>query len=278
MQIMPDNNNANNTKKTKKTKKTVIVTGASRGIGRGISLALAENGCVIIAAGTRHKNDVQEYIRELTDRSPESVYISADISKDADCDNLAGKAEELAEKYGGIDFLVNNAGIAPAVRTDILDTTRESFDRLLDVNLKGTFFLTQKIAKLMIKTQTDNTVNTVRGIINISSISAYTSSVSRPEYCISKAGISMITALFADKLAEYGINVYEIRPGIIQTDMTAGVLEKYNRLIKDGLLPISRLGQPEDVAKPVLAIVGGLLPYSTGEIINADGGFHIRRL
>ena len=117
-----------------------------------------------------------------------------------------------------------------------------------------------------------------RAIINISSISAYTSSISRPEYCISKAGISMITALFADKLAEYGINVYEIRPGIIQTDMTAGVLEKYNKLIEEGLLPIDRIGQPDDIAKPILAIILGLLPYSTGEIINADGGFHIRRL
>lgn len=262
-----------------KNKKIVIVTGASRGIGRGISLALAENNCIIIAVGTRDKSGVQEYIAELTGRSPESIYITADISKDSDCDNLVKAVEEFSHNYGRIDFLVNNAGIAPYVRTDILETTRESFDRLLDVNLKGTFFLTQKIAKLMIKTQANESeAGTVRGIINISSISAYTSSVSRPEYCISKAGISMITALFADKLADYGINVYEIRPGIIQTDMTAGVLEKYNKLIKEGLLPINRLGNPEDVAKPVLAIVGGLLPYSTGEIINADGGFHIRRL
>jgi len=252
-------------------KKVVIVTGASRGIGRGISLLLAENNCIIVAVGTRNKSDVGDYIAELTNKSPESIYITADISKDSDCDNLIAEVEK---KFGGIDFHVNNAGIAPSVRADILETTRESFDRLLDVNLKGTFFLTQKIAKSMIKNQTQ----TSKAIINISSISAYTSSISRPEYCISKAGISMITALFADKLAEYGINVYEIRPGIIQTDMTAGVIEKYNKLIKDGLLPIDRLGQPEDIAKPVLAIVLGLLPYSTGEIINADGGFHLKRL
>ncbi|MCL2775715.1 MAG: 3-ketoacyl-ACP reductase [Oscillospiraceae bacterium] len=252
-------------------KKVVTVTGASRGIGRGISLMLAENNCVIIAVGTRDKNDVQDYIKELTDRSPGSIYITADISKDLDCDRLI---REIEEKFGNIDFHVNNAGISPSVRMDILETTRESFDRLLDVNLKGTFFLTQKIANLMIKNESE----TLRGIINISSISAYAPSVNRPEYCISKAGISMITALFADKLAEYGINVYEMRPGIIQTDMTAGVIDKYNKMIKEGLLPISRIGQPEDVAKPVLAIISGLLPYSTGEVINADGGFHIKRL
>ena len=251
-------------------KKIVSVTGASRGIGRGISLMLAENDCVIIAVGTR--DSAPEFLKELTDRSPESIYIKADIASEADCADLV---REIESRFGQLDFHVNNAGIAPAVRTDILETTRESFDRLIDVNLKGTFFLTQKIANLMIKN--DAPADT-RAIINISSISAYTASTSRAEYCISKAGISMLTALYADRLAEYGINVYEIRPGIIQTDMTAGVLEKYNKLIKDGLLPIGRLGQPEDVAKAVLAVVSGLLPYSTGEIINADGGFHIRRL
>jgi len=252
-------------------KKVITITGASRGIGRGISLLLAENDCIIAAAGTKSSSEVSEYITELTDRSPESIYITADISKDADCENLISEVEK---RFGSIDFHINNAGVAPSVRADILETTRESFDRLLDINLKGTFFLTQKIAKFMIKHDGDS----LRGIINISSISAYTSSVSRPEYCISKAGISMITTLFADKLAEYGINVYEIRPGIIETDMTAGVLDKYNELIKDGLLPIKRIGKPEDVAKPILAIIKGLLPYSTGEIINADGGFHVRRL
>lgn len=250
--------------------KIVIVTGASRGIGRGISLMLAENNCTVIAVGTK-ENPPQDYLKELTDRSPHSIYIKADISQEADCVHLVNEVEK---QFGNIDFHVNNAGIAPTVRADILETTRESFDRLLDVNLKGTFFLTQKIANLMIKKTSD----TLRGIINISSMSAYTASVSRPEYCISKAGISMITALFADRLAEYGINVYEVRPGIIQTDMTAGVLDKYNKLIKEGLLPIGKLGQPEDVAKAVLAVVSGLLPYSTGEIINVDGGFHIRRL
>jgi NAD(P)-dependent dehydrogenase (short-subunit alcohol dehydrogenase family) len=255
------------------TKKTVTVTGASRGIGRGISLTLAENNCTVVAVGTRSADDaaIREYISELTERSPESVYIAADISSDSDCERLVS---EVAERFGNIDFHINNAGVAPSVRADILETTRESFDRLIDINLKGTFFLTQKIARMMIEKNADY----MRGIINISSISAYTASVSRPEYCISKAGISMVTALFADRLAEYGINVYEIRPGIIKTDMTAGVLEKYSKLIDGGLLPVKRLGVPEDVAKPVLAIVSGLLPYSTGEIINADGGFHIRRL
>ncbi|MCL2813464.1 MAG: 3-ketoacyl-ACP reductase [Oscillospiraceae bacterium] len=252
-------------------KKTVIVTGASRGIGRGISLMLAENGCVIAAAGTRPEGEVGEYIGELKKRSPESVYITADISKDQDCENLVRETEE---RFKGIDFLVNNAGIAPPVRSDILETTRESFDLLLAVNLKGTFFLTQKAAKSMIKSKGQG----MRAIVNISSVSAYTSSTNRAEYCISKAGVSMITALFADRLAEYGINVYEIRPGIIKTDMTACVLDKYEAMIGGGLLPMGRLGQPEDVAKPVLAIVLGLLPYCTGEVIEADGGFHIRRL
>jgi len=249
----------------------VSVTGAARGIGRCISLTLAQNGCTIVAAGTKSGSEVGGYIAELTAKSPGSIYIQTDISKDADCENFVNTIEK---KFGSLDFHINNAGVAPNVRADILETTRESFDRLLDVNLKGTFFLTQKIADLMIGKPKD----TLRGIINISSISAYTSSVSRPEYCISKAGVSMVTALFADRLAEYGINVYEIRPGIIQTDMTAGVLDKYNKLIAEGLLPIKRIGQPEDVAKPVLAIVSGLLPYSTGEVIDADGGFHIRRL
>ena len=259
-------------------KKVVVVTGASRGIGRSISLTLAKNNCVIIAADIRSESDAADYIKELTDISSESIYVITDISKDSDCENLVSKVEG---KFGGIDFHVNNAGIAPSVRTDILETTRESFDRLIDVNLKGTFFLTQKIAKSMLKNNTEGGLSAdsaTRGIINISSMSAYTSSISRPEYCISKAGISMITQLFADKLAGDGINVYEIRPGIIQTDMTSGVLDKYNKLIGEGLLPINRIGQPEDIAKPILAIVSGLLPYATGEVINADGGFHIRRL
>ncbi|MCL2099149.1 MAG: 3-ketoacyl-ACP reductase [Oscillospiraceae bacterium] len=250
-------------------KKIAAVTGAVRGIGRGISLMLAENNCTVIAIGT--KDSAPEYLKELTDRSPESVYVKADISKESDCGALV---REIERRFGNLDFHINNAGVAPLVRSDILETSRESFDRVLEVNLKGTFFLTQKIAKLMIK----KTGGTVRGIINISSVSAYTASVSRPEYCISKAGISMVTALFADRLAEYGINVYEIRPGIIKTDMTAGVLDKYNKLINGGLLPIGRIGEPEDIAKIVLALVSGLLPYSTGEVINADGGFHIRRL
>ncbi|MCL2097122.1 MAG: 3-ketoacyl-ACP reductase [Oscillospiraceae bacterium] len=256
-------------------KKIVAVTGASRGIGRGISLMLAENGCVIIAVGVRNQSDpnVSGYIKELTNRSPESIYISADISKDSDCDNII---DIIKNKFNYIDFHVNNAGVAPLVRNDILETTRESFDRVLDINLKGAFFLTQKIANFMVKNPPAS--QTLRGIINISSVSAYTSSTNRAEYCISKAGVSMITTLFADRLAEYNINVYEIRPGIIETDMTAGVLDKYNKLIEGGLTPVRRLGRPEDIAKPVLAIISGLLPYSTGEIINADGGFHLKRL
>ena len=171
-----------------------------------------------------------------------------------------------------IDVLVNNAGVAPTVRNDILQMSEESMDRLLNINLKGTFFLTQRVANAMI----DGGFGSA--IINITSMSVYTSSTSRGEYCISKAGLAMVTTLFADRLASTNIRVYEVRPGIIETPMTAGVKGKYDALIEGGLLPISRMGQPEDVARAVLMLASGYLAYSTGEVINVDGGFHIQRL
>ncbi len=249
--------------------KNVIVTGASRGIGRGISLDLAKKGCRIAAVGVRPESDVSEYLSELKALSPDSFYISADIS---DEDARERIAEEAFGKMGTVDVLVNNAGIAPKVREDILVMKRESMDRLLDTNLKGTFFLTQKVANKMIEKQCGE------AIVFITSMSAYVSSPSRGEYCVSKAGLSMAAALYADRLAEYGINVYEIRPGIIETDMTAVVKDKYIEKINNGLLPIKRMGRPEDIAAAVSALVFGALPYSTGEVINVDGGFHIRSL
>ena len=182
------------------------------------------------------------------------------------------------ERYGRLDLHVNNAGVAPNVRLDILETTEESFDRLMRINLKGTFFMCQTVARAMIALQQKGIAGYHPRIVNIASMSSYTSSTNRGEYCISKAGISMVTKLFADKLAEYGIGVFEVRPGIIMTDMTKTVTEKYQKLIDEGVTPIKRFGQPEDVANCVLAAASGLLDFATGQVLNADGGFHIRRL
>lgn len=255
-------------------KKTAVVTGAARGIGRGISLTLARAGYTVCAIGTRPDTDegVRAYLCELTEASPDSFYLSGDISNAADRERLT---EEAFRRLGTVDALVNNAGVAPTVRADILEMTEESFDRVLDINLRGTFFLTQSFANRMkLQPQTDKR----RTIIFITSISAVVSSVNRGEYCISKAGLSMTARLFADRLAEYGINVYEVRPGIIATDMTAGVREKYDRLIENGLCPIARIGQPEDVGRTVFALCDGFLGYSTGEVINVDGGMMIQKL
>ncbi|MBQ8552142.1 MAG: 3-ketoacyl-ACP reductase [Clostridia bacterium] len=249
---------------------TAIVTGASRGIGRGISLMLAEKGYKIIAAATREPDAVEEYISELKNRSPESFYVSCDISK-PEC---RARLLDEAEKSGGFDILINNAGAAPLVREDLLDMSEESLDRLLSINLKGTFLLSQAAAKALIKRESDAR----KMIINITSISADTASINRGEYCISKAGLSMVTKLFADRLAPHGINVYELRPGIIETDMTAIVKDKYTAMIEGGLLPIKRMGKPEDIAKAVYALTEGYFTYTTGSVMNIDGGFTLSRL
>ncbi len=250
-------------------KKTAIVTGASRGIGRAISLKLAADGFIVIAAARADEIKAAEYIAELKAISPESIYVPTDISVKADRVRLVDTAYE---QFGHLDVLVNNAGVAPIERNDLLQMSEESMDRLLDINLKGTFFLTQYASQRMVAAKGGEM------IINVTSMSAYTASVNRGEYCISKAGLAMVTELFAVRLAEYGINVYEIRPGIIRTDMTAGVSKKYEDLIAGGLLLISRMGQPEDIAKAVSALASGALPYSTGEVLNIDGGFHLRTL
>lgn len=232
--------------------KTALVTGGTRGIGRGIAEKLRDDGWnVIVSCRTP---------REI----PGIKCIVADSA-------IAEDRARLLEACGEIDLLVNNAGVAPKVRADLLDMSEESMTELMQINLYGPFFLTQQAAKGMIERG--------RGmIINISSMSAYTVSVNRGEYCISKAGISMMTQLYAARLAEYGIPVYEIRPGIIRTDMTNGVTEKYDKLIEGGILPISRWGTPEDIADAVSVLAEGRLRYSTGEVINVDGGFHIQRL
>jgi NAD(P)-dependent dehydrogenase (short-subunit alcohol dehydrogenase family) len=247
-------------------KKVAVVTGSRRGIGLAVLNALALEGYFVV------KSDISPDENALNKDIP---YIRCDISSQQDREYLI---DTIVSTYGRLDVLVNNAGVAPETRTDVLETTEESFDRVLNINLKGTFFMCQLAANKMIELKKLNKRNYSPRIINIASISSYTSSTSRGEYCISKAGISMTTMLFADRLAEFGIPVFEIRPGIILTDMTAGVRLKYEHLIQDGLTPIKRLGRPEDVADCVLAAVSGRLDFATGQVLNADGGFSIRRL
>lgn len=254
--------------------RVALVTGASRGIGRAVALALAETHSDVLLNYASSHQATLALKQEIEQRGVRAEIFQADISRLEDHHRLV---EFLKERFGRIDVLVNNAGVAPRVREDLLKTNPESFDRLLATNLRGPFFLTQQIALWMISLR-DTIPNYSPCVVNISSISAYTSSPSRAEYCISKAGVAMMSQLYADRLAEHGIPVFEIRPGIIQTDMTAGVWEKYDKLITEGLTPIRRWGQPEDVGKAVAAIVQGYFPFSTGEVINVDGGFHMRRL
>jgi 3-oxoacyl-[acyl-carrier protein] reductase len=196
----------------------------------------------------------------------------------ASLEDLNRMVDVTLARYDRIDLLVNNAGVGPRQRVDLLSSSVESYDEVMSINLRGPFFLTQRVANAMIARIQTGKMSQAH-IVNIGSISAYTSSTARAEYCISKAGMGMLTKVFGDRLAEYGINVYEIRPGIIATDLTSVVKEKYDRMIlNEGLTPIRRWGQPEDVARAVIAIAEGFLPYSTGEVINVDGGFHLHRL
>ena len=262
-----------------------LITGASRGIGRGIALALAELGHDLVvnfagnaaAAGTTATDCVAR--AQAAGRVIRAEVCQADISLTADRSKLI---DFTRTRFARLDLLVNNAGVAPNVRADILDAGEESFDRLIDVNVKGPYFLTQLAAKWMVEEVQSSKLKAQSParpkIITISSISAYTASVNRGDYCVAKAALSMLTPLFATRLAEHGINVYEIRPGIIATDMTGPVKDKYDKLIADGLTPIPRWGTPEDIGKAVAAIAQDLLPFSTGEVINVDGGFHLRRL
>ncbi|MBN1562813.1 MAG: 3-ketoacyl-ACP reductase [Anaerolineae bacterium] len=254
--------------------RVALVTGASRGIGRGIAGALGAKGWRVAVNYRGNAKAAQETVSAIQADGGTAAAFQADIGSAADRARLV---KQVLNAYGRIDVLVNNAGVAPSQRIDVLEMTAESYERVMDTNLKGPFFLTQQIAKVMIDLLQAGTITTPK-IINISSISAYTSSPNRGEYCLSKAGMSMMTLLFADRLAEYGINVYEVRPGIIATDMTSTVTEKYDNLIADGLTPIRRWGQPEDVAQAVVALAENYLPFSTGEVINVDGGFHFRRL
>ncbi|MDO4837464.1 MAG: 3-ketoacyl-ACP reductase [Clostridia bacterium] len=247
--------------------KVALVTGSSRGIGRGIADLLQENGYTVVYTGTKPERPA--------DLPAERNYHPLNIG---DSTQRQAVVEDILHTFGRLDVLVNNAGVAPLERRDLLEMTEESFDRVLNVNLKGTLFMCQTAAKAMLTCKEKLGQDYQPRIINIGSMSAYTSSISRGEYCISKAGIDMVTKLFADRLAGEGIPVFEVRPGIIDTDMTQVVHGKYQKLIDDGLLPIKRFGKPEDVAKMVLACCSGLLDYSAGQVLDADGGFALRRL
>jgi len=258
-----------------------IVTGASRGIGKGIAKELASLGYNLVvnyfdfnADGKPDESKALQTQKEIKDLGAECKILRGDVSSSKDRDSMVALAKST---FGRCDMLVNNAGVAPSKRMDLLDATEESFDRVLGINLKGPYFLTQQVAKWMIEQKKVNPERSYR-IVSTGSISSYTSSPARGEYCLSKAGISMMTKLYADRLAEYGIGVFEISPGIIATDMTSVVKDKYDKLIAEGLTPIKRWGQPEDIAKAVGAIAEGRLDFSTGQVINVDGGFHLRRL
>ena len=260
-------------------KPVALVTGAGQGIGRGISIELAKNGFDIVGNDIIFDPENREVgLFEVKERVEELnaafLAIQGDISSLDGHENIL---KQTLDRFGKIDVLVNNAGVAPEKRLDILETIPESFDRLLSVNARGPFFLTQRIANQMIK-QVKQNAELKPCIIFISSISAEVSSPSRAEYCISKAALSQTARIFADRLSEYGINVYEVRPGIVKTGMTAPVQKKYDKLIEEGLVPQKRWGFPEDVGKAVVALAKGYFEYSTGLIIEVSGGMNIHRL
>jgi len=254
-----------------KTTKFAIVTGGTQGIGYAITEEFLQNGFIVITCA---RNPPKTSL--FTHYAPNFHFIRCDMAKLEDRKNFL---TEIMKMTNRIDVLVNNAGIAPNQRKDILEATEESFEQLMKVNLQGPYFLTQQIAKLMVESKVNRQIDDYFPcIINISSISAFTSSTSRGEYCISKAGVHMMTELYADRLAEFNIPVFEIQPGIIETPMTIPVKEKYDKMINEGVFPLKRWGQPEDVAKTTYTLATGNIPYSTGQVIHIDGGFHLRRL
>jgi len=254
-------------------KKTAVITGANRGIGFAIAHQFGRDGfnVVMVATGSKEKN--QDSISALEKEGIAVGYVQANITSHDDRLRIVRGAVEL---FGRIDVLVNNAGVAPSQRADLLEMTEESFDRVIEINTKGNMFLTQAVANQMIK---QDLIEERRGVIvNISSCSSVVSSTNRGEYCVSKAGVTALTMLYADRLAKERILVHEVRPGVIETDMTSTVREKYNKLIEDGVFPIARWGKPEDVAGVVSALVSDKFMYTTGNYIDVDGGFHIKRL
>ncbi|MFV2021834.1 3-ketoacyl-ACP reductase [Micromonospora sp. LOL_023] len=252
-----------------------IVTGGSRGIGRGIVLALAAAGHDVVVNYARNADAARQVGQEVESLGRRALLVGADVSIAEDRQSLV---DRTVSAFGRIDLLVSNAGVAPDVRANLLDASEESFDRLIDINLKGPYFLTQLVSRTMIDLLAQGVLDAPK-IVIVSSISAYTASVNRGDYCVAKAGLAMTAQLYAARLAEHGINVYEIRPGIVATDMTGPVQAKYDDLIfNQGLTPIRRWGRPEDVGRAVVAVATDLLPFSTGQVLDVDGGFHLRTL
>ncbi len=255
-------------------KKVALITGGTRGIGLGIASALTEAGFDLALCGVRSENLVSQTIERLASPGQQVLYYQADVSRPEAGMQLV---QNIRADFGSLNLLVNNAGVAPKQRMDILEATEESFDWVFTVNMKGPYFLTQTIATWMIEQRKQHPEFDAT-IVNISSISATVASVSRGEYCISKAAIAMATQLWAIRLSEFGIPVFEVRPGLIETDMTAGVKEKYDQLIREGLIPQSRWGTPEDVGEAVAALATGCLRYSTGQVPMVDGGMTLAQL
>ena len=254
--------------------RVAIITGSSRGIGRAIAMQLAGDGFWVVVNYVSQRESAEEVVREIETAGGRGVAVRADVAVAEEREVLVERAMEFGQR---LDLLVNNAGITSPGRKDLLETNEDSWDVVFDTNLKGPFFLAQLSARTMIDLISNGRVANGK-IVNISSISSYAVSTSRADYCMAKAAVQMMTWLLADRLAEHNIGVFEICPGVIASDMTAPVKEKYDRLIADGLTPIRRWGQPEDVARAVSAIAGDAFPFSTGERFNVDGGFHLRRL
>jgi NAD(P)-dependent dehydrogenase (short-subunit alcohol dehydrogenase family) len=254
--------------------KVALITGGARGIGLGIARALAADGCRLALNGVREESAVQDVLADLRRSGAEVLYSQGDVSRS---DDRSRMVEAVRERFGRLDALVNNAGITSLGRKDILDADEVSFDRVVGVNLKGPFFLTQLAARWMIEQRAADA--TFRGVvINVSSISAEIISINRGDYCLTKAATGMATKLWAARLADDGIEVYELQPGVIRSDMTAPVTEKYDRLIAEGLTLQRRWGEPDDVGRAAAMLVRGDLPYATGQVLKIDGGMTIRRM
>ena len=259
---------------TEQTKSVAVVTGARQGIGKGIALALAQSGFDIVLADLALDDVAQQTIEEIHALGAGCKFVGCDI---ANVDERLHTTDQLFAAFGRVDTLVNNAGVQVKVRGDLLDVSPESYDRVMGINLRGTFFLTQAVAKRMIE-QSDAPTPQHRSIVTISSANAYLVGPDRPEYCFSKMSLSMMTKAFALRLGKHGIATYEIRPGIIRTAMTMPVKEKYDGWIANGLTPMARWGEPDDVGKTVATLASGLMPFSTGDAFHVDGGLHIQKL
>ncbi len=253
-------------------KPVALVTGANRGIGRGIALALAARNFDVVVNDLARTDDTAATLAEVERQGGRAAFVEADIS---DTTAHARLVDSAFAAFGRLDCLVNNAGVQVKVRGDMLDVTEESFDRLLRINLRGTFFLTQAVARRMVAEQPGSHP---RSIITVSSANAFVVSINRAEYCVSKSGLSMMNKLFAVRLADAGISCFEVCPGIIRTDMTKDAAERYNKLIAEGIAPVRRWGEPEDIGRAVAMLAAGELPFSTGEALHIDGGLHMRVL